>query len=322
MLPVVGFLMSHKPFDISRKMDAILIPLGNETSLPAGSLQYGSQGHQGDMSGRETQFHTGEEVSSGNHSTLEPQHSARGLTTQYHPGMFNQTKIATRILETFLKDDTSSERSRTNRKDKTGSGPLDFIATSGGTRYSLPPTSMLDFKPPPAPSTSVSARNSLPSRTGMFSTSLNRPDSYSNLLSRATTTAPPRELLALSLPSRDFTACEIPTLYPLGHMRYDQTTVVPQHDPENIPKLTRFLTPALGEGDYKAYLAAHATLVPIFLAAAETAEGSAERLAGVVKETRGRVRELETLRAELGKEAGILREEWLGFVSESIEPVT
>ncbi|KAG8796434.1 hypothetical protein FRC12_022916 [Ceratobasidium sp. 428] len=147
MLPMVDFLMSHKPFDISREMDAILTPLGNETSLLAGSLQYESQGRQGDMSGRETQFHTGEEISSGNHSTLKPQQSAWRLATQYHPGMFNQTKIATRILDTFLKDDTSSERSRTNRRDATGWSSLDFITASGGTRSNLPPTSMLDFKP-------------------------------------------------------------------------------------------------------------------------------------------------------------------------------
>ncbi|KAG9074651.1 hypothetical protein FRC06_010548, partial [Ceratobasidium sp. 370] len=151
--------------------------------------------------------------------------------------------------------------------------------------------------------------------------------------------------------------------------------MVPQVDPDNIPELTRFFTPTLGEGDvwmtrttvghhpsersqssfapetdrepfspdatgvplpvsppltistsssrppsasssqtsvadltnliesqYKADLAAHAALVPILLARAESAEGSAKRLAGVVKDTRGRVRELEMLCVELGEE--------------------
>ncbi|KAG8783376.1 hypothetical protein FRC12_019793 [Ceratobasidium sp. 428] len=384
MSPVVDFSISHKPFDMSREMDAIPISLGNETSPLAGSSRYGSQGRQGDTSGEETQFFTGEEASPSKRSTLEPQQSVRGMTTRYPPGMFNLTKTATRIPEISLEADTS----RSNRRDTTGSSSLDFITASGGTRSTLPPTSMPDINPPPESSTSASARNSLPSRTRPFSTSLKQSDSYSNLLSRATTTAPPRELLARSLPSRNVTR-ELPTLYPPGHMRFDQTTVVARIDPENIPELTRFFTPTLGEGDvslakttmeqrsintsqvelfpetvrdaispdatgiplpisppltnstssidtstnladltnliesqYKADLAAHAALVPVLLARAETAEGSAERLAGVVRETRGRMRELEMLCAELGEEVGILREERVGLASERIELVT
>ncbi|KAG8777656.1 hypothetical protein FRC12_000270 [Ceratobasidium sp. 428] len=381
MSPAVDFSTSHKPFDMSREMDAIPISLGNETSPLAGSSRYG-------LHGEETQFFTGEEASSSKRSTLETQQSVRGMTTRYPPGMFNLTKTATRIQEVSLEADTSGERSRTNRRDTTGSSSLDFITASGGTRSVLPPTSIPDVNPPPGPSTSASARNSLPARTRPFSTSLNQSDSYSNLLSRATTTAPPRELLAKSLPSRNLTR-ELPTLYPPGHMRFDQTTVVPRIDPENIPELTRFFTPTLGEGDvslsrtttgphrteasqvelfpdtvreaispdatgiplpvsppltnstssvdtstnladltnliesqYKADLAAHAALVPILLARAATAEGSAERLAGVVRETRGRMRELEMLCAELGEEVGILREERVGLASERIELVT
>lgn len=63
------------------------------------------------------------------------------------------------------------------------------------------------------------------------------------------------------------------------------------------------------ESQYKADLAAHAALVPLLLARAESAEASARRLAGVVKDARGRVRELESLCGELGHEVGVLRDE-------------
>ncbi|KAG9122424.1 hypothetical protein FRC07_001204 [Ceratobasidium sp. 392] len=76
---------------------------------------------------------------------------------------------------------------------------------------------------------------------------------------------------------------------------------------------------SLIETQYKADLAAHAALVPVLLARAESEEGSAQRLAGVVKETRGRMRELELLCVELGEEVGILREEQAGLASERIE---
>ncbi|KAG9121655.1 hypothetical protein FRC07_002311 [Ceratobasidium sp. 392] len=360
MSPVVDLSMSHKPFDMSREMEAIPISLGSE--------------------GEETRFYSGS--STGNISPVPgPQQSVRGMTTRYLPGMFNLTKTQARVPEFSVEPDTSGERSRTSirsqRKDTTGSSSLDFITASGGSRRSsMPQTPMPEFEP----GRTTFART-LPSRSRPASTSLNRSDSFSNMLSRATTTAPPREMLANSLPAREPTR-ELPTMYPPGHMRFDQTTVVPHIDPENIPELTRFFTPTLGEGEislartsithrtddasqlvsksdppspdarnvplpispplsnstsssihladlttlietqYKADLAAHAALVPILLARAESAEGSAQRLAGVVKETRGRMRELEMLCVELGEEVGILREERAGLASERIELVT
>ncbi|KAG8721747.1 hypothetical protein FRC08_010628 [Ceratobasidium sp. 394] len=403
MSPAPDFSLSHKPFDMSCEMDAIPIALGNESS--------GSRGNQpsvitlGDIDEDGTKFYSGEDVSPVKRSTLDgtagPGKSVRGMTTRYPPGMFNLTKSQARLSELPVDPDTSGERSqpslRPKRRDTTGSSSLDFITASGGSaRTSLPSTPMPDFDPPSVSARPRSLRSSLPARAKSTSTPLSRSDSYSNLLSRATTTAPPRELLANTLP-RELTARELPTLYPPGHMRFDQTTVVPHVDPDNIPELTRFFTPTLGEGDvsmtrttigyrpsdqsqtfapdtdresflpdatgvplpvsppltistsssrsdsasssipsptsltdltnliesqYKADLAAHAALVPILLARAESAEGSAKRLAGVVKDTRGRIRELEMLCVELGGEVGILREERAGLASERIELVS
>ncbi|KAG9101309.1 hypothetical protein FS749_008029 [Ceratobasidium sp. UAMH 11750] len=403
MSPAPDFSLSHKPFDMSCEMDAIPIALGNESS--------GSRGNQpsvitlGDIDEDGTKFYSGEDVSPVKRSTLDgtagPGKSVRGMTTRYPPGMFNLTKSQARLSELPVDPDTSGERSqpslRPKRRDTTGSSSLDFITASGGSaRTSLPSTPMPDFDPPSVSARSRSLRSSLPAAAKSTSSPLSRSDSYSNLLSRATTTAPPRELLANTLP-RELTARELPTLYPPGHMRFDQTTVVPQVDPDNIPELTRFFTPTLGEGDvsvtrttigyrpsnqsqtfapdtdqeplsldatgvplpvsppltistssshsdsasssiptptsltdltnliesqYKADLAAHAALVPILLARAESAEGSAKRLAGVVKDTRGRIRELEMLCVELGEEVGILREEQAGLASERIELVS
>ncbi|KAG9080229.1 hypothetical protein FRC06_006916, partial [Ceratobasidium sp. 370] len=422
MSPAPDFSLSHKPFDMSRELDAIPIALGNESSGMASDasvvgVRNGSRGHQpsvitlGDIDEDATRFYSGntsspplEGISPGNGSTREdtvgPGISVRGMTTRYPPGMFNLTKSQARLSAFSVEPDTSGERSqpsmRPKRRDTTGSSSLDFITASGGgsARSSLPPAPMPDFDPPPVPTTSGSVRSSLPARVQSSSSPLSRSNSYSNLLSRATTTAPSRELLANTLPHEP-TARELPTLYPPGHMRFDQTTIVPQVDPDNIPELTRFFTPTLGEGDvwmtrttmghhpsgqsqssfapetdrepfspdatgvplpvsppltistsssrppsasssqtsvadltnliesqYKADLAAHAALVPILLARAESAEGSAKRLAGVVKDTRGRVRELEMLCVELGEEVGILREERAGLASERIELVS
>ncbi|QRV77143.1 hypothetical protein RhiJN_05158 [Ceratobasidium sp. AG-Ba] len=167
------------------------------------------------------------------------------------------------------------------------------------------------------------------------------------------------------LASTDATAREMPTLYRPGYAKFNQTTVV-QLDPENIPELTRFFTPVLGdestqiklepepqldattvpeatdiplpmsppsslsgsttslssssvptpldltmliETQYGADLAAHAALVPVLLARAESVESSARRLARVVEEAKDRVKELETLRIKLGEEVGVLRQE-------------
>ncbi|CAE6529258.1 unnamed protein product [Rhizoctonia solani] len=75
-------------------------------------------------------------------------------------------------------------------------------------------------------------------------------------------------------------------------------------NPNSLADLTQLI-----ESQYKADLAAHTALVPILLSRAETAEGSAQRLACVVKDARARVKELERLCRELGHEVGVLRRE-------------
>ncbi|CAE6415275.1 unnamed protein product [Rhizoctonia solani] len=75
-------------------------------------------------------------------------------------------------------------------------------------------------------------------------------------------------------------------------------------NPNSLADLTQLI-----ESQYKADLAAHTALVPILLSRAETAEGSAQRLACVVKDARARVKELERLCKELGYEVGVLKQE-------------
>ncbi|KAH7330554.1 hypothetical protein B0J17DRAFT_722247 [Rhizoctonia solani] len=75
-------------------------------------------------------------------------------------------------------------------------------------------------------------------------------------------------------------------------------------NPNSLADLTQLI-----ESQYKADLAAHTALVPILLSRAETAEGSAQRLACVVKDARTRVKELERLCGELGHEVGLLKRE-------------
>ncbi|KAG8733085.1 hypothetical protein FRC11_008790, partial [Ceratobasidium sp. 423] len=75
-------------------------------------------------------------------------------------------------------------------------------------------------------------------------------------------------------------------------------------NPNSLADLTQLI-----ESQYKADLAAHTALVPILLSRAETAEGSAQRLACVVKDARARVKELERLCGELGHEVGLLKKE-------------
>ncbi|CAE6483396.1 unnamed protein product [Rhizoctonia solani] len=82
-------------------------------------------------------------------------------------------------------------------------------------------------------------------------------------------------------------------------------------NPNSLADLTQLI-----ESQYKADLAAHTALVPILLSRAETAEGSAQRLACVVKDARARVKELERLCKELGHEVGLLKQERLELVAD------
>ncbi|QRW06050.1 hypothetical protein RhiLY_05049 [Ceratobasidium sp. AG-Ba] len=344
MSPAQEYSISHRPFDMSRDLEAIPMSLGDESVARDGDTRFDSN--------------------AGDPPSVAPppisnETTAGGMTTQYPPGMFNLTKTQQRVPSFSIDPDSSGEKTtrtrmsvRPKKGDTTGSSSLDFITASGGSGRSTPgpgPTTIID--PSIAPHS--------------HSKSLSLSGSRSNFLSRATTTAPPREMLA----STDATAREMPTLYPPGYAKFNQTTVV-QIDPENIPELTRFFTPMLGdestrvnlepesqldamtvpeatdiplpmsppsslsgsttslssssvptpldltmliETQYKADLAAHAALVPVLLARAESAESSARRLAGVVEEAKGRVKELETLCIELGEEVGVLRQEkeWL-----------
>ncbi|KAF8597016.1 hypothetical protein BDV93DRAFT_40146 [Ceratobasidium sp. AG-I] len=404
MSPGTDFSSSNRPFDMSREMDSIPLADGSSGVVSDASVcgvRNGSRGGipsvitLGEIEVDDTTFMTADSSGAGVRDP-SPQNpvggagiSVRGMTTMYPPGMYNFTK--TQVPSFLTEPEGSLRKSRSfaqpKQRDTTGSSSLDFItgaSTSGSNRprTSLPLLPLPAFDPSPIPNVARSAsttlaqqsllrdsaplRSSLPARAGPTSASVSRSFSQSNLLSRAVSTRPP------GAASMTF-GRELPTLYPPGGFKFDQTRI----DPENIPELTRFFTPALGgldasreqdlfedtdlailpgspkspslsannsasqsissvssrspstpdsislidlsqliESQYKADLAAHVALVPLLLARAEAAEASAGRLAGVVKDARGRVEELEYLCGELGQEVGVLRDEREGLAGE------
>ncbi|CAE6506814.1 unnamed protein product [Rhizoctonia solani] len=85
---------------------------------------------------------------------------------------------------------------------------------------------------------------------------------------------------------------------------FSSTSSLSGASPNSLADLTLLI-----ESQYKVDLAAHTALVPILLSRAETAEGSAQRLACVVKDAHARVKELEHLCGELGDQVGLLKKE-------------
>ncbi|QRV91954.1 hypothetical protein RhiJN_19972 [Ceratobasidium sp. AG-Ba] len=247
-----------------------------------------------------------------------------GMTTRYPPGMFNLTKTQQQVPSFSIGPDSSGEKTtrtrisvRPNKGDTTGSSSLDFITASGGSGRSTP-----------GPGPTINVDPSLAPRCRSKSLSLS--GSQSNFLSRATTTAPPREML-LSEKCQHSTLQATPgdestQVHLEPESQLDATTVpeatdipLPMSPPSSLSGSTTSLSSSsvptpldltmLIETQYKADLAAHPALVPVLLARAESAESSARRLAGVVEEAKDRVKELETLCIELGEEVGVLRQE-------------
>ncbi|KAB5589254.1 N-acetyl-gamma-glutamyl-phosphate reductase / acetylglutamate kinase [Ceratobasidium theobromae] len=232
--PAPDQLSSHRPFEMSLEMESIPnIDDGSSGSVAGGEAPPASDGDG-------TAFMSAADISEDNTQrgpTLHTGKSIRGMTTMYPPGMYNLTKSRANPIPSFSVDPTPEmdPRLRTRLADTTGSSSLDFIISPATTARSTsrPPSSpppLPPFDPPPVPPTSrpLSLSNPLLPSSISPRASLARSNSYSNMLSRATTTK-----------MFHGSAREFPTLYPPGGYKFDPTQI----DPDNVPELSTFFGP-------------------------------------------------------------------------------